>query len=776
MQKLLRGLIPVLTFLFSHTIFAQSTGEVRGFVYDAASSEPVIFTTVFLEGTSFGISTDINGYYSITKVPAGTYTLKASSVEYGDFSKEVEIVAGKIVTVRIELEESNIQLSEVTISGKKIASQENIQVAINTVKPREIKIMPSVGGEPDLAQYIQTLPGVVFTGDQGGQLFIRGGSPVQNLILLDGLLIYNPFHSIGLFSVFDTDILKNADIYTGGFNSEYGGRTSAVIDVTTKDGNKNRFNGKVSANPFTSKINLEGPISQNEDGGGVSYVLSGRTSYLDKTSKIFYDYVETPNGLPYSFNDFYGKTTISSGSGSKVSFYGFSFNDRAGIDTSSTFGWDQIGIGTNFIFLPSGSSQLISGTIGYSSYDIGIQESTQSPRSSRVSSLNLSLGFTYFVRKSEIKWGIQYVGNSTSFNTVTPNRTSVADKQNNTEMAGFFKYRIVNSRFVLEPSVRLQYYASLGALRLEPRFGAKVNVTDDIRLKFATGMFSQNLIATRSDRDVVNLFAGYISSPNSLFDENRQSIDVKLQTAVHYIAGLELDFFRDRVEVNIEPYIKDFTQNININRLKVFSDDPDFIIETGISKGVDFQVKYDNKNIYLQAGYSLGFNDRRGPVGDGIVRQGIDDNSSDPIKYSNYNPSFDRRHNVNLLASYAFGESEVWEVSARWNMGSGFPFTQTVAFYENLNFTGGTNANPVNENGELGIIYDDFNKGRLPYYHRLDLSAKRKIEFSKNSILEISANIINVYDRENLFYFDRVNFQRVNQLPILPSLGLSWSF
>lgn len=776
MQKLKRGLFFIIFLLSISSVFAQKTGEVRGFVYDKESSEPVIFTTVFLDGTSFGISTDINGYFSITKVPAGNYTLKVSSVEYGDYTEEITITAGKILTKRIEIERSNIQLDEVTISGKKIAAQENLQVAINTVKPREIKIMPSVGGEPDLAQYIQTLPGVVFTGDQGGQLFIRGGSPVQNLILLDGLLVYNPFHSIGLFSIFDTDILKNADIYTGGFNAEYGGRTSAVIDVSTIDGNKNRFSGKVSANPFTSKINLEGPISKNENGGGTSFVLSGRTSYLDQTSKVLYDYVDSENGLPFSFNDIYAKVTSTSSQGSKVSLFGFNFSDRAGIDQNSTFGWDQFGLGANFIFLPSGSSQLITGTAGYSSYDIGIEETTQAPRSSRVTSFNFSLGFTYFIKKSEVKWGIQYVGNSTQFNTVTPNLVRIEDQQNNTEMAGYLKYRIVKNRFVVEPSFRLQYYASIGSLSPELRLGGKYNLTDDIRLKFAGGYFSQNLIATRSDRDVVNLFAGYISSPTSLFDENRNSVDDKLQRARHLIAGLELDLFRDKIEVNIEPYIKDFTQNVNINRLKVFSDDPDFIIENGISKGIDLLVKYDHKNIYIQAGYSLGFNDRRGPVGDGIVRQGENDNASLPIAYKVYQPSFDRRHNVNLLASYAFGNNDSWEISGRWNMGSGFPFTQTIAFYENISFTGGSNANPVNENGELGIIYDDFNKGRLPYYHRLDFSAKKKIEFTKNSVLEISANVINVYDRDNLFYFDRVNFERVNQLPILPSLGVSWSF
>jgi len=105
------------------------------------------------------------------------------------------------------------------------------------ITPKDIGQIPSIGGQPDLAQYLQVMPGVVFTGDQGGELYIRGGSPIQNKVLLDGVTIYKAFHSIGLFSVFETDIIRNADIYTGGFGAEYGGRISSVMDITTRDGN-----------------------------------------------------------------------------------------------------------------------------------------------------------------------------------------------------------------------------------------------------------------------------------------------------------------------------------------------------------------------------------------------------------------------------------------------------------------------------------------------------------------------------------------------------------
>src|SRR5690606_13999774 len=135
-------------------------------------------------------------------------------------------------------------------------------MSVVKISPKEIKQLPTIGGEADLAQYLQVLPGVVFTGDQGGQLYIRGGSPVQNKVLMDGMIVYNPFHSIGLFSVFETDIIRNADVYTGGFTAEYGGRISSIMDTTTRDGNSKYFGGKVGFSPSGAKLLLEGPLKK----------------------------------------------------------------------------------------------------------------------------------------------------------------------------------------------------------------------------------------------------------------------------------------------------------------------------------------------------------------------------------------------------------------------------------------------------------------------------------------------------------------------------------
>jgi hypothetical protein len=287
-------------------------------------------------------------------------------------------------------------------------------------------------------------------------------------------------------------------------------------------------------------------------------------------------------------------------------------------------------------------------------------------------------------------------------------------------------------------------------------------------LKFAGGVYSQNLISAQSDRDIVNLFYGFLSGPDNLprtFDG--AEVTSKLQKARHAIAGAEIDLGR-HLEFNVETYIKDFNQLTNINRDKIyediqeFADKPDFlkkdyIIERGQAYGFDFRLKYDRKRFYAWATYSWTYVDRF----DGI---------------RTYNPSFDRRHNINLVSTYTFGKDLNWELSGRWNFGSGFPFTQTQGFHPNINVDNGINTDFLSQNGGLGIVYAEFNQGRLPTYHRLDVSVRHTYAISDRSELDFNFSISNMYNRQNIFYFDRVRFSRVNQLPILPSLGVTLSF
>jgi len=662
-------LVGLAVFLYAH-VFAQ-TGTVQGFLYDHATGEPLMFSNVFFKNTNIGIATDVNGFYSITKVPPGDYTLMVTSIGFDTIQEQIKVEKNRILNKTYQMKMNSTDIDVIEVFGEKIDRTANVNVGVTKVTARKIKLMPSIGGEPDLAQYLQTLPGVVFTGDQGGQLYIRGGSPVQNLTLLDGMQIFNPFHSIGLFSVFDTDLLRSVDVYSGGFIADYGGRVSSVMDIKTRDGNKKRLSGKISANPFTGKVMLEGPLSKSKDGNsGTSFLFSQRYSYLDKTAPVLYSYVNE-GSLPYSFNDTYGKLVMQAPSGSKVSFSGFNFTDKADLDSLNKIKWRNYGFGGNFLLLPPGSSTVITGLVGYSKYDINISEESSSPRSSSIDNFNFRLDFNYYVKKDELKYGVNFISGSTKF--VGPDSKGLMEdpiESNNTEIAAYFRYKIVRKRYIIEPSLRMHYYASIGNMRPEPRLGFKYIITDKIRFKFAGGLFTQNLIATRSDRDVVNLFAGFISSPDKIIDENGEKVTQKLQTATHALFGLEFDI-NEYWEIDVEPYIKEFTQLINVNR--DYAIDADYVVEDGRAQGLDIQARYQRKKTYLQMGYSIAY----------VFRNGVIDNTKEIKKYPT---NFDRRHNMNFLFSQKFGKKNSWEFSTRWNLGSGFPFTQTQAFYEDFTF------------------------------------------------------------------------------------------
>ena len=408
------------------------------------------------------------------------------------------------------------------------------------------------------------------------------------------------------------------------------------------------------------------------------------------------------------------------------------------------------------------------GNFAYSLYNISFnQKSFPYPRTSEISGFNGGLTFTYIAGKSQVKYGIDMLGFKTIFSYFNSIMRQISQQENTSEIAAFVKYKFATKKFVIEPGFRLHYYASLDNFSPEPRLAIKYNATDFLRIKLAGGWYSQNLIAANSDRDIVNLFYGFLSGPDNLQAEfDGKEITHKLQKAQHIILGFEIDVI-SHMTLNIEGYYKYFSQLTNINRNKIFDDIPeysskpdylkkDFIIETGDAEGVDFSLKYDHKQIYLWMVYSLGYIHRY----DGVM---------------NYVPHYDRRHNINVVASYTFGKNLNWEVNARWNFGSGFPFTQTQGFYEHIDFTD-INTDYTTVNGDLSLLYAGYNEGRLSTYHRLDLSVKKRFDFLKNSSLDIMLSVINVYNRANIFYKDRITGERVNQLPIIPSLSLSLSF
>lgn len=796
-QQRITLIAAMLLMVFSKTqAQTATTAIIKGFVYDKASGEPVIFTNVLLEGTKIGVQTDVNGYFTFTQLKPGTYTLMTSLIGYDTVKTTVTLKPGEVVTKKLFLGQRRQELTSVEVSARKTENITQINAGSVTVTPREMKLLPSAGGEPDIAQYLQVVPGVVFTGDQGGQLYIRGGAPSQTGILLDGITIYNPFHSIGLYSVFETDAIRNVEVQTAGFNAQYGNRTSAILDVRTKDGNKNRLSGKVSASPIMARAMLEGPLikAKKEGGSSTTFLLSVKHSYLDKTSKSLYGGFGEPfsNGLPYSFTDLYGKVTFNGDNGSKLNIFGFNFDDKAQVLKSGTsvsnadFHWKASGAGATFVVTPGTSSALINGRFAYSKYNIdytNLNDVPVVPQSSGIDGFEGAIDFTYYFKGySQLKYGVEVSGFHTSLNYKDNfGKVSTLDRRN-TLAALYVMYRKnFNEKLVFEPGFRLQYYAGLNQFSPEPRLGMKYNLSSNVRLKAATGLYSQNIISTKSDRDIVNFFTGFILSPDQqIANTDGKVVNSNLQRAYHVLGGIEVDV--RNVEFNLEPWYKNFTQNVELSKIKYNSSDADFIAGNGKAYGVDLSAKYNKGRWYLWGVVSYQMVKYETLVLKGNKVTAPDTSSPITLKAvtekQTYAPPFDRRLNINLLASYTFGKKRDIEVSGRFNYGSAFPFTQTQGFYENLNPTANSiGTNLYQQNGTIGILYaSDINGGRLSPYHRLDLSVKKRFVLSKYSNIEALLSITNVYNRNNIFYVDRKDNIRVYQLPVFPSLGATWNF
>jgi len=774
--------ILILTVLFIFTgfvAFAQEDNSIKGFVYEESTGEPMMFTNVYLKGTTFGGSTNENGYFNINRIPDGRYTLLITSVGYDTIRESFNLSKGQSINRKYYMKETSQKLETVTITADKIEARTETKTSVITVTPKTITKIPSIGGQADFAQYLQVVPGVIFTGDQGGQLYIRGGSPIQNKVLLDGMVIYNPFHSIGLFSVFDTDIIRNADVYTGGFGAEYSGRISSIMDISTRDGNKKRISGKLGANCFGAKVMIEGPLkkAKTPDDATISFILSAKNSYLEQSSKFLYPYA-SETGLPFNYQDFYGKVSLNAPNGSKINLFGFSFNDQVNNYMSlSDFGWDSYGAGANFLVIPGKAPVMIEGTVAYSNYTSRMVEADNPDRYSNINGFNMGFDFSQFMGKNTLKYGIEMLGYTTDYQTYSVyGHNRIGAKLNSTEIGAYAKYKAVLGKFLLEPSFRLQFYASLSELSPEPRIALKYNATDRLRLKAAAGMYSQNFVAATSDRDVVNLFYGFLSGIDNLPETyNGEGIKTNLQKANHFILGGEFDLSRNAT-LNIEGYWKDFVQLTNINRNKLYPDNPenapipdllkkDFTKETGDAYGFDVSLKYEDQHWYFWAVYALGF-----------VTREYEKAVENGVELLQYAPHFDRRHNINVILTYTAGSKRQWEFSGRWNFGTGFPFTQVQGFYEYYSFQDGINFDYTTTNGELGVLYGDLNAGRLPTYHRFDLDVKRKFYFTENIMLEADLSVTNVYNRNNVFYVNLVTSDIARQLPILPTFGLTFSF
>ena len=306
--------------IFSLKLSAQETGTLRGIVVDSTNSEALSYASVSIKELGTGAFTDLRGYFIISKIPVNkNYTLQISYLGYHQKDIKVSVKSGKVTNMQIKLVPSGVDLQAVEKVGERIVRKNETDISLDRIAVRQLEALPQ-GVETDVFRSIKLMPGVQSTSDVSAQYYVRGGGSDQNLVLIDGVTLYSPFHALGLFSAIDPDIISNLEFYKGGFGAEYGGRLSSVMSIVTKDGNKNKFGMKATSSFLTGKILVEGPIP---DG---SFIITGRKSYSTEILKKFLN----DKNVPSDFYDLAFKVNYSNPKvleGSKFLVNGFFSSD-----------------------------------------------------------------------------------------------------------------------------------------------------------------------------------------------------------------------------------------------------------------------------------------------------------------------------------------------------------------------------------------------------------------------------------------------------------------
>ncbi|MDX1531676.1 MAG: TonB-dependent receptor, partial [Rhodothermales bacterium] len=312
---------------------------LRGVVTDRADGQPLFGVNVVAERLGaeddafYGAASDPDGLYVLSRIPSGRYAVRATFLGYEPYADTLALEPGAIRQLNLALGETAEALDEVTVEAERSSGAANVTAGLQSVRAADIELVPTPDVSGDLATYLQTLPGVVSTGDRGGQLFIRGGEPTQNLVLLDGMPLYQPFHVVGFYSAFPQDVLNQADVYAGGYGSRFGGQLSSVLDIGTRTGNKRGYYAAASVAPFVTALQAEGPLAEDR----VSFLASARRSVIEQGAA---NLVDEP--LPFEFGDYFGKVHANITDSGQLSVTGIHTFDEGSVGDPASVRPDEV--------------------------------------------------------------------------------------------------------------------------------------------------------------------------------------------------------------------------------------------------------------------------------------------------------------------------------------------------------------------------------------------------------------------------------------------------
>jgi len=781
----MKGKLLFLFLIFSNICFSQKQYTISGYVQEESSGENLIGVTIYEKESLKGTVSNQYGFYSLT-LTEGEYEIIYSFVGLNSSTKQINL--NKDLRMNISLSAANIITEEITIKSerqdKNVASSNMSQVKMQV---NNIKKLPVILGEVDVLKSAQLLPGIQSGGEGNSGLYVRGGGPDQNLILLDEAVVYNAAHLFGFFSVFNADAIKDINIIKGGMPAEYGGRLSSVLDISMKDGNNTKYQADGGIGLLSSRLTLQGPVQKNKS----SFIISGRRTYVDVLSKPFFKEDNAFSGSGYYFYDLTTKIN-----------YRISDNDR--LYLSGYFGRDvftfansdnDIGIGIpwgnattslrwNHLF----SNKLFMNTsLIFSDYrfEFNIDQSDFELKIfSGINDWNTKVDFLYQPnQRHTIKFGTNY-----TYHEFTPGNASgkAGDvvfepdeiyKQYSNEGALYISDDFeVSDVLKIHAGLRYSSFQHSGYISFRNYIKNDFTGSDDnyrhieprLSLRYRLNTSSSLKAAYTQNYQYIHLAStSAVSLPTDLWVPSSSVIEPKF--ADQYAMGYFKNFKDNMYETSIELYYKEMTNLIEYkegvlpeDNTNTNSDDA-FTFGDGDSYGIELLLKKNKGKTTGWIGYTLSK----------TTRYFDEVNNGDPFP-----AKYDRRHDLSITATH--------ELTEKWTLSGVFVYA-----------TGNSITLPNQRyivNGNVYTEYTSRNGFRMEPYHRMDIGATYTPKKKKRFTSSWNFSIYNVYSRKNPYFIyfalepndgDDGSIQegnvtpkayQVSIFPILPSVTWNFSF
>ncbi|MCF7804375.1 MAG: TonB-dependent receptor [Candidatus Marinimicrobia bacterium] len=803
-------------------VFGES---IHGYVRNAETGEGIPYVNVFIEDTTLGTITNRDGYYVIPQVPVDSLTVIARYIGYETGVRPVLVHPGERLRINFQLAVKPISGEEVEITAEQQRFRNEINVSMTSLDMREIKTAPTVF-EADIFRTVQHLPGVKSISDFSSALYVRGSTPDQNLILLDGITVYNPYHLGGLFSTFNTEAIKTAEFHAGGFPAKYGSRMGAVLDITNKEGNSQEFSGQADVSLISSKLFLEGPLKKNPWVKG-SWMVAGRRTYYDILMEPIFYFVRRNNQdqgdlanirFPYYFYDFQGKVNLDFSPDHRLtlsSFYGddvfhiYSDSDDSANNPDNQYQYSNMyrfdwrwGNRTNsatwrWILSP----KLVMKTyLAGSRFRFWIDFDEQSEGWETVTEDDSTWSYTWknsftmdigdIVKnrsgKVEFTWqptpahvvtsGVQYkqlgfllgmvFGGEDMNNgeTLVDSDTLLWIHETPNEFSVYLQdHWKISPLFQIQGGLRGYRYSFHDEYYIDPRLSAKYFLRDDLSLEIAWGRYHQFLTTANPPDELLRFIDIWLPIPQ----------DRVAPVAEHYVIGSEWISGKGYL-LSADVYWKTFDNLVKLRGVNLFADDVP--IDTSLNDFLDS----DATALGLELLGKKRFGKVRGWLGYTFSRtQWYDE------EHGWYVPKYDRTHTVNLVLSYQL--TDQWQMNGAFTYASGNPYTPLLARYHTASNYGWDRYDSYFFT-DNAYISGEFHSDRYPAYHRLDIGFRNTKEWW-NGYRTWYFQVQNVYNHMNVFLYSYneewdyrgirdkgVQRRPIPMFPFFPSVGFIYEF